>query len=34
MEAVTGLKYTPEEVQDVGERINNLARAFTPYPIG
>jgi aldehyde:ferredoxin oxidoreductase len=28
MEAVTGLKYTPEEIQAVGERINNLARAF------
>ncbi|RJR51136.1 MAG: ABC transporter ATP-binding protein [Desulfobacteraceae bacterium] len=28
MEAVTGLSYTPEEVQIVGERINNLARAF------
>jgi aldehyde:ferredoxin oxidoreductase len=28
MEAVTGLKYSPEEVQAVGERINNLARAF------
>ena len=28
MEAVAGLKYTPEEVQAVGERINNLARAF------
>jgi len=28
MEAVTGLKYTPEEIQKVGERINNLARAF------
>ena len=28
MEAVTGLKYTPEEIQIVGERINNLARAF------
>lgn len=28
MEAVTGLKYTPEEIQTVGERINNLARAF------
>jgi aldehyde:ferredoxin oxidoreductase len=28
MEAVTGLTYTPEEVQQVGERINNLARAF------
>ena len=28
MEAVTGLKFSPEEVQAVGERINNLARAF------
>jgi aldehyde:ferredoxin oxidoreductase len=28
MEAITGLTYTPEEVQQVGERINNLARAF------
>jgi aldehyde:ferredoxin oxidoreductase len=28
LEAVTGLKYTPDEVQKVGERINNLARAF------
>jgi aldehyde:ferredoxin oxidoreductase len=28
MEAVTGLTYTPDEVQRVGERINNLARAF------
>lgn len=28
MEAVTGLKYAPEEIQRVGERINNLARAF------
>lgn len=28
MEAVTGLKYTPEEIERVGERINNLARAF------
>jgi len=28
MAAVTGLTYTPEEVQKVGERINNLARAF------
>jgi aldehyde:ferredoxin oxidoreductase len=28
MEAVTGLSYTPDEVQQVGERINNLARAF------
>jgi aldehyde:ferredoxin oxidoreductase len=28
MEAVTGLVYTPDEIQMVGERINNLARAF------
>ncbi len=28
MEAVTGLSYTPEEIQQVGERLNNLARAF------
>jgi len=28
LEAVTGLKYSPEEVEKVGERINNLARAF------
>jgi len=28
MEAVTGLAFTPEEVTRVGERINNLARAF------
>ena len=28
MEAVTGLAFTPEEVTHVGERINNLARAF------
>ncbi len=28
MEAVTGLKYTPEDILVVGERINNLARAF------
>jgi aldehyde:ferredoxin oxidoreductase len=28
MDAITGLRYTPEEVQAVGERINNLARAF------
>jgi aldehyde:ferredoxin oxidoreductase len=28
MEAVTGLKYKPEDIQAVGERINNLARAF------
>lgn len=28
MEAVTGLTYTPQEVASVGERINNLAKAF------
>jgi aldehyde:ferredoxin oxidoreductase len=28
MEAVTGLTYAPEEIMKVGERINNLARAF------
>ena len=28
MEAVTGLVFTPEEVKTVGERVNNLARAF------
>jgi aldehyde:ferredoxin oxidoreductase len=28
MEAVTNLKFSPEEVQAVGERMNNLARAF------
>jgi len=28
MEAVTGLSYTPELIVQVGERINNLARAF------
>jgi aldehyde:ferredoxin oxidoreductase len=28
MAAVTGNEYTPDEVQKVGERINNLARAF------
>lgn len=28
MEAVTGLTYTADEVARVGERINNLARAF------
>lgn len=28
MEAVTGLVLTPEQVQQVGERVNNLARAF------
>ena len=28
MEAVTGLQYTADDVQQVGERINNLAKAF------
>jgi len=28
MDAVTGLQYTPEEIQTVGERTNNLAKAF------
>jgi aldehyde:ferredoxin oxidoreductase len=28
MEAVTGLCLSPEEVQKVGERVNNLAKAF------
>ena len=28
MEAVTGLSFTPEEVMEVGERVNNLAKAF------
>ena len=28
MEAVTGLTFTPEEVSRVGERMNNLAKAF------
>lgn len=28
VEAVTGLAFTPQEVQIVGERINNLARVF------
>ena len=28
MEGTTGLIYTPEEVHQVGERINNLARVF------
>ena len=28
MEAVTGLAYTPDEILQVGERINNLAHAF------
>jgi aldehyde:ferredoxin oxidoreductase len=28
MEAVTGLAFTPEEVEKVGERLNNVARAF------
>ena len=28
MEAVTGLSFTPEQVLQVGERVNNLAKAF------
>ncbi|MBM4276510.1 MAG: aldehyde ferredoxin oxidoreductase family protein [Deltaproteobacteria bacterium] len=28
MEAVTGLTYKPQDIEKVGERINNLARAF------
>lgn len=28
MEAVTGLEFTPEEIEQVGERVNNLAKAF------
>jgi len=28
MEGATGLTYTPDEVHQVGERINNLARVF------
>lgn len=28
MEAVTGLSFTPEEVLEAGERVNNLAKAF------
>jgi len=28
MEAVTGLSFTPEDVLEVGERVNNLAKAF------
>ena len=28
MEAATGFKYGPEEIERVGERMNNLARAF------
>lgn len=28
MEAVTGLEFTPEEVEKVGERLNNLAKSF------
>jgi aldehyde:ferredoxin oxidoreductase len=28
MEAVTGLAFTPEEIQKVGERVNNLAKAI------
>jgi aldehyde:ferredoxin oxidoreductase len=28
MQALTGLPFTPEEVQAVGERVNNLARIY------
>ncbi|MFX0145463.1 MAG: aldehyde ferredoxin oxidoreductase family protein, partial [Candidatus Hodarchaeota archaeon] len=28
MEAITGVSYTPEDILKVGERVNNLARAF------
>jgi len=28
MEAITGLNLTPDDVYAVGERVNNLARAF------
>jgi aldehyde:ferredoxin oxidoreductase len=28
LEAITGNAYTPDEIEKVGERINNLARAF------
>ena len=28
MEGTTGLAYTPEEIQQVGERVNNLARVY------
>jgi aldehyde:ferredoxin oxidoreductase len=28
MEAITGLAFTPEEIEKAGERINNLAKAF------
>lgn len=28
MEAVTGIEFTPDEVERVGERINNMARLF------
>ncbi len=28
LEALTGLAFTPEKVAEVGERVNNLARAF------
>jgi aldehyde:ferredoxin oxidoreductase len=28
VEGLTGLKFTKEEIQEVGERVNNLARAF------
>jgi aldehyde:ferredoxin oxidoreductase len=28
LEAVTGISYTPDDIMQVGERINNVARAF------
>ena len=28
MEGLTGLSYTPDEIYEVGERVNNLCRAF------
>ena len=28
MEAVTGMAFTPDEVLQVGERVNNVAKAF------
>ena len=28
MDAVTGFAFTPQEVEKVGERLNNLAKAF------
>jgi aldehyde:ferredoxin oxidoreductase len=28
MEGITGLTFSPEEIEKVGERVNNLAKAF------